>query len=84
MFGADKQAHTDAKVGTENDRRRHHGVPTLKEKLWHRKALGRQGKEGKHPWQQLHHQAASPSGYQVLTGKNTLLHWSGNSAFHGD
>lgn len=82
MFGANKQAHTDAffkavvaKVGPKNDRRHHQGVPTLeKEKLWHRQALRRQGKEGKHPWQELHHQAASPSGYQVLTDKNILLH----------
>lgn len=52
MFGADKEAHTDtffkavvAKVGPKIDRRHHQGVPTLeKEKLWHRQALGRQGK----------------------------------------
>lgn len=82
MFGADKEAHTDAlikavvaKVGPKIDRRQHQGVPALKkEKLWYRQALGHRGKEGKHPWQELHHQAASPSGYQVLTDKNTLLH----------
>lgn len=75
MFGADKEAHTDAlfkavvaKVGPKIDRRHHQGVPTLeKEKLWHRQALGRQGKASLAG-------AASPSGYQVLTDKNTLLH----------
>lgn len=52
MFGANKQAHTDAffkavvaKVGPKHDRRHHQGVPTLeKEKLWHRQALRCQGK----------------------------------------
>lgn len=79
MFGADKQAHTDAKVGPKNDRRHHQGVPVCAQK-----SFGTSKERGKHPWRQLHHQAASPSGYQVLTEKNTLLHWSGNSAFHGD
>lgn len=78
MFGADKKAHTDAfikavvaKVGPKKMK----GDITKESQPWRRRqALGRRGKEGKLPWQELHHRAASPSGYQVLIDKNTLLH----------